>query len=461
MFARVSRDASFYKSVISLSGPLILQNLVNSSLVMLDNFMVSKLGEASLAGVTLANAVFFVAMLINFGIQSGSMILISQYWGKGDRASINRILGIGFGLSGGVSLFVALSVTFFAPNIYSFTTSDPELVRIASDYARIAAFSGFFNSLALLYISAQRSMGKSLPGMVILCSSMVTNTIMNWILIYGNLGFPKMGVGGAALATLLSRALELVLTAVYALRPDGFRLDFRHMLHPGAVMFKDFFRYSLPVLINETMWSVGFSLYSVVFGHMQNAAAGIAAYTITQTIERLLSALYFGLGNAASVFVGKPLGAGDYEGAHTAGVTMLFFSVMLGLFSGLLMLGLTFAFIVPVLYPMLGAADETMQAGRYMLVLSAICMPFRAFNFCTIVGVLRGGGDARAGMLLDLGSMYLFALPLTAVTGLALLAPFTIVYTAISLEEVVKVFLGYWRFSQKKWLRNVTRELEA
>ena len=461
MFSRVSRDISFYKSVLALAGPLMLQNLVNSSLVMFDNFMVSSLGEAPLAGVTLANTVFFVAMLINFGVQSGCTILISQYWGKGDRASINRILGIGFGISGSISLLISLAVTFFARQIYSFTTSDPELVRIASDYARIAAFTGFFNSMALLYISAQRSMGNTLPGMVILCVSTVTNTIMNWLLIYGNLGFPRMGVEGAALATLLSRALELALTAAYAFRARNFRLDFKFMLRPGMIMFKDFIKYSLPVLINETMWSIGFSMYSVIFGHMPNASAGIAAYTITQTIERLLSALYFGFGNVAAVFVGKPLGAGDYDGAHTAGVTMLFFSVALGVVSGLIMFALTITLIIPVIYPLLGAAEETVRTGRYMLFFSAASLPFRAFNFCNIVGVLRGGGDARAGMLLDLSSVYLFALPLTALTGLVLHLPFIVVYAVISLEEVVKVVASYWRFSQKKWLKNVTRDLPA
>jgi putative MATE family efflux protein len=400
-------------------------------------------------------------MLVNFGLQSGSMILISQYWGKGDKASVNRIIGIGIILSGSVSLIFTIGLIFFSEFIYSFTTTDPELVRIASEYARIAAASIFFNGIALIYISAQRSTGNTMVGLVILSTSMATSTIMNWLLIYGNLGFPKMGVAGAALATLISRSLELAMTAAYASRAKNFRLEFRYIVRPGLVVFKDFIKYSMPVLINETAWSIGFSMYAVIFGHMENAAAGIAAYTITQTVERLLAALYFGIGSAAAVLVGRPLGAGDVEKARMAGVTMLFSSVVLGVISGSLLLVLTMVLIVPVLFPIFGASEETLQAGRIMLMIAAAGMPFKAFNFCNIVGVLRGGGDARAAMILDVVTMYMFSLPLTAIVGLVVKAPFVFVYLSISTEEFVKLFFGYWRFSQRKWLKNITRELPA
>ncbi|MDR3120661.1 MAG: MATE family efflux transporter, partial [Clostridiales bacterium] len=455
MFQRISKDKAFYRSLAVLSGPLILQNLLNNSLSMLDTFMVGNLGETALAGVTLANTVFFVVNLLIFGLQSGCMVLISQYWGKGDHATINRILGIGFGLSSAVSLLVALVVTFFPIQVYSLTTSDPELVRVAAQYARIVAFSFFLNSMALIYIAAQRSMGNTKLGLVVLCSSMAANTFLNWVLIFGKFGFPAMGVEGAALATLIARLIEVSITAAYALRTDRFRLDLRLILRPGFVIFKDFLRYSLPVVINETVWGIGFSLYAVIFGHMPNAVEGVAAYTITQTIDRMLSAAYFGVGSAASILVGAPLGAGDREKAHTAGVTMLTVTFIFGIVGGLLLLLATVFFVIPVLFPLFRAADETLRIGRTMLFISAVVMPFRAFNFCNIVGVLRGGGDVRAGVFLDVGAMYGVALPLAALSGLVFRAPVIVVYACISLEEVVKLFFGYWRFSQKKWLRNV------
>jgi putative MATE family efflux protein len=459
MLRHISRDKTFYKTLIALSGPLVLQNLVNNSLSMLDTFMVGRLGEEALAGVTLANTVFFVVSLLTFGLQSGSMVLMSQYWGKRDTTTINRIMGIAFGLSGAVSPIVALAVTLFPVQIYSLTSNDPALVRVAADYAQIVAFSQFLNSLTLIYIAAQRSLGNTKMGMGVLIMSMATNTFMNWVLIFGKLGFPAMGVKGAALATLLARVIEIAVTAAYASRCSQLRLDFRAIFRPGLVIFKDFLRYSVPVVVNETLWSFGFSMYAIVIGHMPNAVSGVAAYTITLTIERLLSAVYFGVGSAASILVGRPLGAGDREGAHTAGVTVLFATVLFGIAASLAMVAISMLIVVPIVFPLFGASEETKAFGRQMLVIVSIAMPFKSFNFCNIVGVLRGGGDVRAGVFLDIGSMYGVALPLGALFGLVLGAPVTTVFLMFNLEEIVKLFFGYWRFSQKKWLRDVTREM--
>ncbi|MDR1440088.1 MAG: MATE family efflux transporter [Clostridiales bacterium] len=459
MLKYISRDKTFYKAIIALSGPLVLQNLINNSLSMLDTFMVGRIGEEALAGVALANTVFFVVSLLTFGLQSGSMVLMSQYWGKSDTTTINRILGIAFGLAGAASLIVALAVTFFPERVFSLTSNNQELVRIAADYARIVAFSQFLNSLTLIYIGAQRSIGNTKMGMGVLILSMAANTFLNWVFIFGNLGAPAMGVKGAALATLLARMLEFAAAAAYASRCTRLRLDFRAMIRPGVVIFKDFLRYSAPVAVNETVWGFGFSLYSIIIGHMPNAVAGVAAYTITLTIERLLSAVYFGVGSAASIMVGRPLGAGDREGAHTAGVTILCMTVLFGVVASLAMLAISMFIVIPLVFPLFGASEETMAFGRHMLLIMSIATPFKAFNFCNIVGVLRGGGDVRAGVFLDMGAMYGVALPLGAVAGLALNASVTVVFMLFNLEEIVKLFFGYWRFSQKKWLRNVTREM--
>ncbi|MDR2648478.1 MAG: MATE family efflux transporter [Clostridiales bacterium] len=439
--------------------PIIVQNLVNNSLAMVDTFMVGTLGEASLSGVTLANTVFFILNLINFGLQSGSMVLISQYWGKRDTSAINRILGISFGIAGSISLIAAVIIILFPVQIYSLTSNDPQLVQIAAEYARIAAMGYFLNSMSMIYMAAVRAMGDAKPGMRVLIVSMAVNTFLNWVMIYGNLGFPAMGVAGAALATSISRIAEASLTVIYALRSERFRLNIKLILRPGLIIAKDFARYSAPVVINEGIWSFGFSLYAVIIGHLPNAVTAVAAYTIALTIERLLSGVYFGIGGAAAVLVGTPLGAGDKEKAHAAGVTMLALTFGFGLCLGLIMLLLTDVLIAPYIFPLFATTEETLQIGKFMLRVLAVSMPFKAFNFCVIVGVLRGGGDVKAGVALDISTMYLVALPFSAIAGLVLGAPIYIVYILISSEELVKSFLSYWRFSQKKWLRDVTRQV--
>ena len=455
----VSRDRKFYGALFSLAVPMVAQNLVNNSLGMVDTLMVGRLGEESLGGVALANTVFFVVTLVCFGLQSGGSVLMSQYWGKRDHYAINRILGIGLRISAAFSVLVAAAVIAAPERIYALTSNEPALVGVAARYARIVAFSVALNSITMLYIAAQRSMGNTRLGMSVLMVSMASNTFMNWVLIFGNLGFPALGVEGAAIATLAARVIEFALTAFYALRLSSFRLNARAILRPGAAMFKDFLRFSMPVVGNEAMWGVGFSLYAVILGHMANAVEGVAAYTITLSVERMLSAVCFGVGSAAAVLVGNPLGAGDMEGARTAGTTMLAVTTAFGAVSGALMLALSVAVVTPHVLPWFASSSETLRIGGFMLVMLSLMTPLRAFNFCCIVGILRAGGDVRAGMFIDVACVYAVALPLAALAGLVAGAPVTLVYVCICMEDVVKVFLCFWRFRQKKWLRNVTREM--
>ena len=457
MFKYISREPEFYKAVMELSIPMIIQNLINNSLITVDTFMVGSLGEAALSGVTLANTVFFVLSLINFGLQSGSMVLISQYWGKRDTAAINRILGISFGIAGVISLITAIVVMMFPIQIYSLTSNDPQLVEVAAKFARIAALSFFLNSMTMIYRAAQRAMGDTKPGMRILIITVSINTLLNWLLIYGHLGFPALGVEGSALATLISRVVEVVLTAFNAFRYERFRLNLKLMLRPGLVIVKDFARYSAPVVVNETLWSAGFSMYAVIIGHLPDAVTAVAAYTIAITLERLISGIYFGVGSTAAVMVGMPLGSGDKEKAHSAGITLLALTLGFGIVLGLLMLLLTNLLIEPYIFPLFVSSDETIRIGKFMLIVLAVAMPFKSFNFCAIVGVLRGGGDVKAGAMLDLCTMYAVSLPLSALAGLVFGAPIYLVYLLINSEEIIKSVLSFWRLSKKKWLQNVTR----
>lgn len=458
MLKRISRDKHFYINVLALSAPMILQNIINNSLTMLDTFMIGTLGEEALSGVTLANTVFFIIALFVFGLQGGCSVLISQYWGKGDETTINRIVGIGFGLSALIGLITGIGISLFPKQIYSLSTNDPALISVAVEYARAVAFAQFFNGLSMLYIAAQRSMENPKLGLFILVMSMLLNTFLNWVLIFGKLGFPAMGVKGGAYATLISRIIEFIVTFSYAFRTRRFRLNLKAILHPGWIIFKDFLKYSLPVVTNEFLWGLGFSLYTVIIGHMPNAIESVAAYTITLNVERLLSAVYFGIGSAASILVGKALGANDKEGAHMIGTTMVSLTFVCGIVAALLMLVLSHAVVIPYIFPLFGAGELTKAIGSIMLTIVSISIPFRAFNFCNIVGVLRGGGDVKAGMLLDVGSMYLVSLPIAYITAFVIGAPIITVFLFIHAEEVVKFIFGLIRFCQKKWLRNVTRE---
>ena len=457
MMQNIIRDKAFYRNVAMLSWPVMTQNLLNHSLAFLDSFMVGSLGERYLSSVSLANTVFFMTMLTLFGLQSGSSVLISQYYGKGDNASINRVMGIGFGLSLLVTVPIALMLSFFSLQVYSLTSNDMELAIIAAEFGRIAAPSIVFNAISILYLAAHRSMENPRVGMYILGCSMALKTFLNWVLIFGMLGAPAMGIRGAALATLLARIFEFIVTFSYALLNKRFRLLPKALFRPGKIILKDYLKYSLPVVINEAFWGFGASLYTVIFGHLHNAMESLATYAIVMNVERMVGSLHSGLGHVAAILVGKELGAGRKESAFKTGVSMMAVTTGTGVLSFLLLASLSHVFTLRYIFPLFGASAQTIEIGGTVVLIGAALMPFRAFNFCGIVGLLRGGGDARGGMVIDVLCMYLVAIPLAALAGLVLQAPTHIVFLMVCMDELTKAFCVLWRLRQRKWLQNITR----
>lgn len=449
------------RQLITLAVPIVLQNIVNMSLSLMDTFMVGALGESELSGVTLANSLFFVLSLFVFGIQSGSSVLISQYWGKGDTATINRVMGLGMYCSGAVTLIAAFAFTFFPVQILSITSDNAELVEIAAEYARIVAFSYFLNSFVLIYVGAQRSMENPRIGMVVLMISMALNTILNYALIFGKFGAPAMGVAGAALATLISRAVEFLIALGFALYNTSFRLQFSKLLAPGRGVVRDFIKFCAPVVANETLWGIGFSLYPIIIGHMENSASGVAAFTIAQSIERLTSCFYFGVGHAAAVIIGKRLGAGQTDSAYSAAKRLCFMSFLSGAGAGLLLALLVLTIVGPLILPLFKATGETMAMAKTMLYITCLAVPARGVNFTIIVGILRGGGDVTAGMFIDIVSMLCIAVPLAAAVGLLTELGVIWVYVVMCSEEIWKFFASTYRFKTKKWIKNITREMAS
>ena len=260
MFSYLKRGRSFYRDVIKLALPIVAQNLVTTSLGLVDTLMVGTLGEAPLAAVAQANIPVFVIQLVIFGLQSGSSVLISQFWGKGDTDSINRVIGIGAYAAGAISVLFGAVMFLFPDQLMGLLTDNADLIPLAAGYARIVGFSYILNSLTGVYVGAHRSMENPKLGLVIFSVSMCTNTFLNWVFIFGNLGAPALGVVGAAVATLSSRVLEFAVMAVYALTNKRFRLRFPLLLRPGGALIGKFIRYSSPVVLNETMWGLGTSL---------------------------------------------------------------------------------------------------------------------------------------------------------------------------------------------------------
>ena len=260
----IREEKDFIRDAILLMLPMILQNFVTFSMSMADTFMVGVLGETALAAVTMANSPFYVMQLMIFGVQSGMSVLVAQYHGRGDQEAINRVMGIALFVSTTISGLLAVTAFCIPEQIMRVLTNNADLIAPGAAYTRYVGFSYFFAAISGVYIAAQRSTENPRLGAVLLTVSGVLNIFLNWVLIYGKLGAPMLGCAGAAIATLISRAFEVAVLCVYARFSRRLPLMPRALLHPGRVIAKDFAKYALPVVCNECLWSLAFSLYTVI-----------------------------------------------------------------------------------------------------------------------------------------------------------------------------------------------------
>ncbi len=459
MLSFMHQSKSFYRHLFVLALPVIVQNLITTSLGFLDTFMVGLLGSVQMSAVTVANVPVFIVQLIVFGLQSGSSVLFSQFWGKGDRESINRTMGLGFMLAGGITICFALVMFFFPTQVLRFITDNAQLIELGRPYIRIVGFSYVFNSISSVYIGMQRSIENSKFGMLVFGASMLCNTIGNYILIFGKFGAPALGITGAALATLISRILEFIICIVYALRCRTVPLMWSALARPGREMLGRFVKYSAPVLANETLWGTGASMFTVIMGHMEGSADIIAAYTVAGNIDKMATAGIFGMAAATAVIIGKEIGVGtSRKDVYSMGQALCATAVLAGTVLGVIELILFITVLRPYALPLFGLSAVSAEICTRMVYCYIASMPVHGFASTMIVGVLRGGGDVRASLYIDILPLWLFAIPLAALLGLVLKVPLEIFCLYLLAENLSKTPLGLWRLRSGKWIHDVTVE---
>ncbi len=455
----MNRGASFYRNMFLLALPIILQNLIMTSLGMVDTFMVGLLGEASMAAVTVANTPIFVVQLIIFGLQSGAAVLISQYWGKGDTEAISRLIGIGLYIASFISIIFALVMYLIPTQFMSLFSNNPELIEISADYSRIVGFSYIFNCLTGVYVGAHRGMENPKMGLIIFSISMVLNTFLNWVLIFGKFGAPAMGVEGAALATLISRIVEFFVAVFYAKFNKIFKLNLKLALAPGRLMVAKYVKYATPVVLNETIWGLGTALYPTIMGHMDNSKEILAAYTIAGNLDKLCTVTAFAIAATAAVIIGREIGRGaSKENVFDVGSALITVAMLSGAVIGGIMLIILYFFIEPYVYPIFGLSELSSDIASMMQVSTFVFLSLRSFNATNVVGILRGGGDVRSAAMIDTMPLWLVSLPMAAICGLVLELSAFWVIAAMATERIVKFFFGFARYRSKKWINDVTQQ---
>ncbi len=457
MFYHLRREPGFYRRLLYLALPLILQNLITTSLGFVDTFMVGLLGDYELSAVTAANAPIYLIQVIIFGLMSGLTVLASQFWGKQDLASINRCMGFAMYAGLLISSLAALVLFCFPHQVLFLVTDNTALVEMGAPYLKIVGLSYIFNSVSSVYVGMQRSAENPSLGMKVFACSMLLNTFLNYCLIFGNFGAPALGITGAALATLASRVVEFLIVVLYALACRRIPLMPKLLFRPGRDTARSFLHYATPVLINESMWGLGTTMMTAILGHMAASADMLAAYTIMGNIDKFTTVSCFGLAGAAAVILGKAIGEGtSKDRVYSLGWCLLLVSLLLGgALAVCLALALPLVFI-PYLYPLFSLSELATEAAVTLCVVYLVLLPLKSFDITNMTGVLRAGGDVRAATLIDLGPLWLVAVPLAAVTALVLNAPLPLICLGIYSENIVKTPLGIWRLRSRKWINDVT-----
>ena len=440
-------DRTFSSTLMKIAIPIILQNLISSSLNMIDTIMIGRVGTVELAAVGVATQFFFFNIVALVGGCSGYCIFIAQYWGRQDIASIKKYLGIILLYALSVGLLFSLIGFFFAEKIILLFNDDPNVVRLGAVYIRTLAFGTLFSGLTYAFGFASRSIENAFLPMIASTIALVTNTFLNYVLIFGHFGAPALGVKGAALATLFARILEAAIILVYvygkhtplAVKPSDF--DF----HP-AFLLQDW-RTVLPVMLNELCWGLATIVYTAAYGRIDTDA--LASIQIANTVQNLFLIFGMGVSGATATMVGNTIGRGLTKRAETYAYRSILLCMVIGVL-------LTVVIIISApLFIWFYNLDSAQVANDALLMIRilALSMPVKLVNITVIMGVLRAGGDVVFSLLFESCTMWFIGVPLAFIGALALKWPVYLVYALVIVEEVIKFVLCLWRSFSGKWMK--------
>ncbi len=446
-----TKDKSFYRDLIMLAIPISLQNLITFAVNFADNLMIGSLGDSAISGVYVGNQMQTVLQMFVAGIEGAILILAAQYWGKKDTDSIKKVVSIGAKAAFGVGIIVTLaSVLFPAPLIRLFT-ADPGVVEEGIAYLRIVGFSYVFFCVSQVMIASMRSVETAKIGLYISVMTLVVNISLNYVLIFGRLGLPAMGVSGAAAATLISRILEMLVSVIYVFCVDKkLRFGFRDLLHIDGQLLKDFVRYGLPIIGGQLVWSVNMLANTKILGVY--GAGVMAAASITNMLHNLMYVWVTGLASAVGIITGKTVGAGKYELMKEYAKTVQMIFLLVGIASGGLVFLLRDGFI-----GLYSASPEAQEYSRQFINVITVTIMGSCYQMPCLFGLVKSGGDISFVFKMDTVAVFAVVLPSAIIAQYLGAAPW-VVFAALKCDQILKCFVALVKINRFNWMKNLTRE---
>lgn len=446
-----SENKTLVKKLLVLVLPMALQNLMASLVSASDALMLGFLNQSSLSAVSLAGQVQFVLSLFLGAFTIGESVLAAQYWGKGEKHRLEEILGIVLRFSILVSFLFTMAALCAPDLLMRIFTNDEELIRLGASYLRITSFSYFFMGISQIYLCIMKNTGRALLSTLYSSSSVILNIIINAILIFGLLGFPKLGIAGAAIATSISRGVELALILFENVRQKEIRIRMKHILRPPSWLQKDYIHYTWPSLANQVIWGCGFTMTSVIMGHLGTDA--VAANSIAQIAKNLAACLCLGIGTGAGIIIGNELGQGNLAQAKKTGNKLCIISLITGAASCVILFA-----CIPVIQGFAGTLSPQAQDYlRFMLFVCSYYLIGKSFSATVIGGIFSAGGDTRFGLICDTINMWAIIVPMGCIAAFVLHLPVPVVYFLLNLDEFTKMPLEIWYYRKYRWVKNITK----
>lgn len=442
-------DKQFYRTMFSLGVPMVVQSLVTSFLNIVDTFMISNLSSEAIAGVGAANRVFFMLNLFLFGTSSGAAVLAAQFFGVKDYKSIKKVLGMTLIMGVCGATLVSVLAIGLPTTMMRIFTNEADVIVEGAKYLRIIGFSYIATAITFSFSFVLRSIHQVKLPVIVSIFSIGLNTFLNWVLIYGHLGFEPLGVKGAAIATVIARIGEMgILVAVVYSKNMPIAARLSELLDLRKTFVKKFFKTVSPVIANELIWAAGVTGYAMVYGRMGKTV--MAAMTISQTIEQLAFIIFFGTSSAAAVMLGNALGANEMKKAETYAARYIRMFIILGIITSVILYFVSGG--IADIYQVEPAVKETVKVT---LSIFSLFITVKSLNLLIIVGILRSGGDTVAAMLIDTIAVWGVGLPLGILGGLILKLDIRFVYIMVLSEEAFKVIVSLIRYKSKKWMKNL------
>ncbi len=446
-----TKDRSFYRSLVTLAVPISLQNLVTFAVSFADNVMIGSLGDDAISGVYIGGQLQSVLQMFVGGIEGAILILAAQYWGKKDTQSIRKVVSIGIKFALAVGLLSSLVAVLFPQWVIRAFTTEPGVIQEGAAYVQIVGFTYLFFSVSQVMIAAMRSVETARIGLYISCMALVINVCLNYVFIFGHFGFPAMGVRGAALATLVSRILEMCVGIGYVFFVDKkLRFGLKDLLHTDRQLLRDFIRYGLPVIGGQVVWAINSLANTKILGYY--SAGVIAAASITGMLHNLVYVWMNGMSSAVGIITGKTVGAGQYEKMKEYSKTVQMIFLFVGLISGAAVFLARDGFI-----SLYNASPEAQAYSRQFINVISVTIIGTCYQAACLFGLVKSGGDISFVFKNDTIFVFLVVIP-SSLLAMWLGAPPWVVFACLKCDQILKCFVAIVKINRYNWMKNLTRD---